>query len=216
VFKNIIRARETQLYKKAAFLFNKKGYASASIRQICRAIGIRESSLYHYIRSKEDLLYNICEWSMLQSLEAIEPIARSNLRPDLKLEKMIETHIITIAQNSNEHATMLKELRSLNLRNQRKIVRLRDQYEALFRKVIANCVKGKLFRPVNVKITTLILLGMMNWLIHWYREDGPMDIEEIASVFSDLFLKGPRQKVKILGSERKRVYMVPALGEYLV
>ncbi|MDO9210626.1 MAG: helix-turn-helix domain-containing protein, partial [Deltaproteobacteria bacterium] len=49
--REFLRGRKAELYKNAAFLFNKNGYASTSMRQICRAIGIRESSLYHYIRS---------------------------------------------------------------------------------------------------------------------------------------------------------------------
>ena len=189
----ILRLREAELYRAAASLFNQYGYASTSMRQICRAIGIRESSLYHYIRSKEDLLYHICERSMLLSLKAIEPILSSNSRPDLKLKRMIETHITTIAENSNEHSTMLKELRSLSPTNQRKIIKRRDRYEARFRKVVTECVKGEVFGDVNVKIATLALLGMMNWLIHWYSPDGPMKSEEIARVFSDLFLKRSRR-----------------------
>ncbi len=200
--REFLRGRKAELYKNAAFLFNKNGYASTSMRQICRAIGIRESSLYHYIRSKEDLLYNICEWSMLQSLEAIKPIVRLNLRPDLRLQKMIETHLIGIAQNSDLHSTMLKELRALNANNQRKIIKLRDRYESLFRKVIAECVKEKLFRDVNVKITTLALLGMMNWLVHWYAANGQMKNEEIARLFSDLFLRGPRKESRNLRSKQ--------------
>jgi len=126
-------------------------------------------------------------------LEAIEPKLSSNSRPDLKLKRMIETHITTIAENSNEHSTMLKELRSLSPTNQRKIIKLRDRYEALFREVIADCVKRRVFRDMNVKITTLALLGMMNWLIHWYAPEGPMKTDEIARIFSDLFLKRPRR-----------------------
>ena len=49
--KELARGREVELFKKASFLFNKNGYASTSIRQICRAIGIREGSIYHYIDS---------------------------------------------------------------------------------------------------------------------------------------------------------------------
>lgn len=185
----VARLREAELYRAAAALFNKQGYASTSMRQICRAMGIRESSLYHYIRSKEDLLYHICERSMFLSLEAIEPIVKLSSRSKLKLKRMIETHITTIAENSNEHSTMLKELRALSPRNQRKIIRLRDRYEALFRKVIADCVQEKVLRDTDVKIATLALLGMMNWLIHWYSPTGPMKSEEIARIFSGLFLK---------------------------
>jgi hypothetical protein len=74
-----------------------------------------------------------------------------------------------------------------------KIIKLRDRYEALFRKAVAACVAQRVFRDMNVKITTLALLGMMNWLIHWYAPDGPMNTAEIARIFSDLFLKRPRR-----------------------
>lgn len=187
-----IRVKEAELYRKAAYLFNKYGYYNTSTRRIGRENRIRESSLYHYIRKKEDLLYNICEQSMLFSIEAIEPIAKANLICDLKLQKMIEVHLITIAENSNEHSTMLKELRSLRLGNQRKIIKLRDQYEAMFRNVIENGVREGVFRPVNAKISTLALLGMMNWLIHWYSPAGEMKSEDIAKAFSELFIEGLR------------------------
>ena len=82
--REIVRLREAQIYRSAASLFNRYGYASTSMRQICRGIGIRESSLYHYIRSKEDLLYHICERSMLLSLEAIEPIMTLPCGPEEK------------------------------------------------------------------------------------------------------------------------------------
>lgn len=185
------RRKETELYKVAASFFNKQSYASTSVRQICRAVQIRESSLYHYIKKKEDLLYDICERSMLTSLEVIEPIAQSSLRPDLKLQRIIETHIATIAQHSDGHSTMLKELRSLSVSRQRKIIKLRDRYETLLRGVVGECVQKGIFRNIDVKVTTLALLGMMNWLIHWYSPNGGMESEEIARIFSDLFIHGP-------------------------
>jgi hypothetical protein len=84
---------------------------------------------------------------------------------------------------------MLKELRSLGIDSQRKIIKLRDHYETLFRNVIADGTKEGFFRPVNVKISTFALLGMMNWLI-WYSPNGKMKSEEIARIFSELFVEG--------------------------
>ena len=192
---NINRIREAELYKSAAYFFNKYGYSATSVRQIGRAIGIHESSIYHYIRSKEDLLFNICSWAMIVGLDVIAPIAKSDLMPDLKLKKMIDLHTATIAENFNEHLTMLKELRSLSPSNRRKIVKLRDRYEALFRKVIRAGAHERLFRDLDIKMTTLSLLGMMNSLIRWYSPDGPIKSAEIAKIFSALFFNGVRKKM---------------------
>ena len=79
-------------------------------------------------RERKKLAEEIPRRSMLQSLEAIEPIVHSPLRSDLKLRKMIETHIINLTQNIDGHGTMLKELRSLSPRNKREIIKLRDRY----------------------------------------------------------------------------------------
>jgi AcrR family transcriptional regulator len=196
------RNKEKEIYQVAAHLFNKHGFGSTSIRQICSTIGIRESSLYHYIRNKEDLLFNICESSMLQSLKGVEPIRMSNAPSVAKLRKLIETHIVTIAQNANEHSTMLKELRSLGPKNQRKIIKLRDQYEGICRQIIQECLTAKV--PQKAKIVSLALLGMMNWLIHWYSPEGNMKSEEIAQVFEDLFIGGIYQR-SYPRDKRKRI-----------
>jgi AcrR family transcriptional regulator len=190
IIQSISREKEREVYRIAATLFNKQGYAATSIRQICKTIGIRESSLYHYIQGKEDLLYNICKSAMSQSLEVIEPIANSNSRPDLKLKKMIESHIITIADNVNEHSTMLKELRSLSLEKQNEIIYLRDKYEMMFRQAGEEYTRGNPAFLENTKMITLALLGMMNWLIYWYAEGGEMKSDKIAKVFWNLFAHG--------------------------
>ena len=193
MLKEIKRAPEVELYKSAAYFFNKNGYSSTSVRKICRTIRIRESSVYHYIRSKETLLFNICELAMTVSLDFIAPIAKLDLSPDVKLKRMIELHTATIAKHSNEHSTMLKELRSLNPSNRRKIIKLRDRYEILFQKIIGDCVHEKIFRDLDFKIATLLLLGMMNSLIRWYSPEGQIKSESIAEVFSELFFNGVKK-----------------------
>jgi AcrR family transcriptional regulator len=191
--KKTFRPRENDLYKNAAHLFNKSGYSSTSIRQLCRIIGIRESSLYHYVRSKEELLLNICQNAMVVSLKAIEPIYTSDLPPDVKLKKMIEMHTSIVAEKLDEHFTMLKELRSLSAKNRENIIKLRDRYEDLFQNVIADCVRNKLFRKLDIKITTFALLGMMNSFIRWYSPEGSLEGESLAKIFSGLFFNGVRR-----------------------
>ena len=122
---------------------------------------------------------------------------------------MSDYHIAVIAGNADDHSTMLKELRSLGPVNQRKIIKLRDRYEALFRKVIADGVKERLFRDVHVKITSLALLGMMNGLIHWYSPIGPMNSEHIAGIFSDLLLDGLLADNKSLEVKRNETSEIP-------
>jgi TetR/AcrR family transcriptional regulator, cholesterol catabolism regulator len=190
IIQSINREKEREIYRIAATLFNKYGYAATSIRQICKTIGIRESSLYHYIHGKEDLLYLICKSAMTQSLEAIEPIARSDMEREQKLRKLIESHIIIIADNVHEHATLLKEIRSLSIEKQQEIIKLRDKYEGTFRQTVGEYLGENPACKKNIKMLTFGLLGMMNWLIYWYSERGEMKSHTIAKIFWELFSHG--------------------------
>ena len=51
--------REQQILDAAAVVFYEKGYAAASIQDVADAVGILKGSLYYYIDSKEDLLFEI-------------------------------------------------------------------------------------------------------------------------------------------------------------
>lgn len=207
-------SREEELYRVAAFLFNRQGYGSTHVRQICRALNIRESSLYHYVRSKEDLLYNICERGLLQGLELMKPILRLPLPPDRKLRRLIDTHLGIITGTTNEQSAMLKELRSLSPENQQKIIKLRDEYQGLFREAVAECIRDGCLPDVPVKIAALAILGMTNWMIHWYSPEGSLSTKTIGGIFGDLLLKikpngGPGGR-----DRRKRVRLRPAAARH--
>ena len=52
----------------AARLFAEKGYDATSIQDIATAAGITKSSVYHHIRSKEELLETVCRRLLLNFL----------------------------------------------------------------------------------------------------------------------------------------------------
>ncbi|HHY90219.1 MAG TPA: TetR/AcrR family transcriptional regulator [Clostridiales bacterium] len=68
-------------------LFLEKGYEATNIRDICREVGIKPSSLYFYYRSKQELFFSLYDeiWDeKVQYLENI-PVLKQNLSPDVKL-----------------------------------------------------------------------------------------------------------------------------------
>src|SRR5258706_4500034 len=50
-------ARRQEIIDAAAIVIDRKGYDGATIQEVADAVGILKGSLYHYIKSKEDLLF---------------------------------------------------------------------------------------------------------------------------------------------------------------
>lgn len=56
----------------AAELFTTLGFAATSTRQIAEAVGIRQASLYHHFRTKNDILASLLSGTVMSSLSAAQ------------------------------------------------------------------------------------------------------------------------------------------------
>lgn len=54
-----IVGRREQIYVHAAQLFSTRGFAATSMANIAGAIGITKAGLYHFVASKEELLFRL-------------------------------------------------------------------------------------------------------------------------------------------------------------
>jgi hypothetical protein len=49
---------------------------------------------------------------------------------------------------------------------------------------------GSFRKNVNPKLTVKLILGMVNWLYHWYSPSGPLKPEQIGEAMADMALRG--------------------------
>ncbi|MGV9669120.1 TetR/AcrR family transcriptional regulator [Gordonia sp. NPDC003504] len=61
-------ARE-EILDASAELFVRHGYSGTSTRMIAEAVGIRQASMYHYFKNKDDILADLLEATVVPSLE---------------------------------------------------------------------------------------------------------------------------------------------------
>lgn len=181
-----------EIIHAAIQLFCKNGYHATSMRDIARAVDIKKSSLYHHFESKEAILLAILEKGMDQLICDIERIATSDLPCEDKVRAAITAHARIIAANPKGAAVFLREDRGLGDDYLAQYVAKRDRVDHLLRTIVQECVDAGVFRPNDVAITVHALLGAVNWMTRWYRLEGRLSADEIASIFADLFVEGLR------------------------
>jgi AcrR family transcriptional regulator len=74
-------SRWTQIVDVAAELFREKGFVATSLEDIAREVGMYKGSLYHYIDSKEDLLFAVVREPAQQILDELRELAELDLPP---------------------------------------------------------------------------------------------------------------------------------------
>src|SRR6266516_484339 len=90
------------ILRHAARIFAEKNYHSTTMRDISRATNISLAGLYHYCKSKEELLFLIQDNCFSRVLERLEERLQEVADPVSKLRIFIENHLSFFAANMSE------------------------------------------------------------------------------------------------------------------
>jgi AcrR family transcriptional regulator len=147
-------------------------------------------SLYNHLTSKENLLYSIMSTIMEDLLREFDARLASANDSVERLRAAIEVHVFFHTARAREVFIGNSELRSLTPAHRRRVVKLRDQYEERFIDIIEKGVADGSFQAPDPKITAWAILAVGTSTSTWFRPDGRLQLEDIASLYTDLILNG--------------------------
>jgi AcrR family transcriptional regulator len=186
--------RKEQILHTASRLFREKGYAATSMRDIATAMGMEAASLYHHIKSKDELLETICFGMADRFVTALQEVNDIYFNAEEKLRRAVHEHVRIITENTDQSAVFLNEWRSLQQPRLDEFKQLRDRYENEMKLIIEHGQQEDVFADVDTKFATLSILSAVNWIYQWYNPEGKMDPAQIASKLSDFIMGGLRKK----------------------
>ncbi len=182
--------RKQQIIQKATELFQKQGYSATSMRDLASFIGIEAASLYSHITSKEEILQTICFQMAKDFFESLNAIEIDKGHADDKLRKAIVSHVEVITKDAASSAVFFSEWRHLSEPYLSDFLKMRDEYEGTFIKILNDGNKAGLFKTMDAKFTVLALLSSINWIPAWYNPKGKLSAKEIAENVTDVFING--------------------------
>ena len=194
-----------EIIAAAAKVFQTKGYHAATVQDIADAVGILKGSLYHYVKSKEDLLYLIVKEPIARIYERMTEIVASELPAAEKLRGAIRAHLEAFDRHYPHLFVYLHEREEMKRRFREQFKLSPKQYEQCWQQILREGVKSGEFRPdFDVQVVSYGLLGMLNWLYKWYDPRGRLGVREVADQLSTLALAGLAAPAPKARSSRKR------------
>jgi AcrR family transcriptional regulator len=184
--------RRDELLRASAKLFRKKGFDGTTIRDISSAAGMHSGSPFYHFKTKQDILVAVMEQGLAEGLRSLQAVAASAKTPEQKLTAMIRAQLATILEDGNDFIpVLLYDWRSLTQANRRRVVQLKDRYDALWQQAIDDLKRaGRL--PGDPQLVRLLILGAVNWTGTWYRPGGRLSLDEIAESTARVFLANRR------------------------
>lgn len=185
------KASTAELIRSAAIdLFFEHGYEATSLRAIAGEVGIQVGSLYNHLTSKESLLYSIMSKIIEDLLNELDSRLDGVEGSIERLRVGVEVHVFFHTARAREVFIGNSELRSLTAAHKRKVVKLRDAYEARFIDIIEQGVADGSFETADSKIAAWAILAVGTSTSTWFRPDGRLQLDDIASLYTELVLNG--------------------------
>lgn len=179
-----------EILAAAAQIFREKGYHATSMQDIAEAVNLQKGSLYHHIHSKEEILASLLDRALDLLIFSMQEVMASSQPVEEKLRAAMRMYADNIAVHSDLAAVLLLEYRNLSPRLRARHMGRRDRFEALWRELIRQGIQQGVFRASDEKLVALAILGVQNWMLTWYRAEGPLSAVELSNRFADLFLNG--------------------------
>jgi len=194
------------ILRTSARIFAEKSYHSTSMRDISRATGVSLAGLYHYCKSKEELLFLIQDHCFGRVRERLEERIKEVTDPFEKLHIFIDNHLSFFAANMSEMKVLSHEAESLAGDMHAHVSTKKEKYAKLARKILREIQEqnASAARPsgrarngsaalsdrVDLTVATYALFGMMNWIYNWYDPRGKLKVSQLVDQITHLFVSG--------------------------
>lgn len=186
-------SRKDIIVKAAASLFREKGFKASSMRDLAEKVGVEAASLYNHIRSKTEILHEICFDVANRFFEHMNEVESSGKSAIEKIDTLLRFHIREMIANYEEVYVSDREWKYLsepylaNFHNQRR------QYRKRFAAIIEEGIRNKEIKKIDAATVVLIMLHAITGIDSWHRSRQKISAEELEDNMVTIMIEGLRK-----------------------
>lgn len=197
---NVLDRRDL-LLSAALKLFAVQGYERTGLADVARVTGITRPAVYHYYRSKGQLLFEAVAYGLGQLIARLRQVdggAFSSRAQHLvtlvriQANYEIESRGVTPFMDSVLYGP-LRDVADLSAPQKTELRDLQRSLVEIYRQVLQDGAAAGEFDVRNPTVAAFSILGMVSHLAVWYREGGELSSESVAGLMGEFArrLAGP-------------------------
>jgi AcrR family transcriptional regulator len=193
----LVEKRRDQMIKGAVTLFKEKGFHRTTTREIAKAAGFSIGTLYEYIRSKEDVLYLVCDSIYEHVSDRLQKDLDNKQGTLANLKQGIANYFRVVDEMQDEFLVMYQEVKSLTKDALPYVLNKEMEMAAMFEKLLVLCVENGEFdlseKQLKLISHNIIVDGHM-WSFRRWSVQKLYTIDEYIELQTELILSGMKQK----------------------
>lgn len=186
-------AKRTAILSQAASLFNSKGSRATTLKDIAESLGLTKTSLYYYVKTKEELIYQCYMATLERHHGNLDRIEKTYSDPVERMTGFFRLHFESwqAAQDGKgiHHAALL-EIASLQGSHRTDV---EAQYIAMFRRLrqyLNDGISLGALRPFDTTSATRAILGSVEWSFSWLHKVPKGEVAEVVAQAIEILAHG--------------------------
>lgn len=170
----LINKRRQELVNAAVKLFVNKGFHKTTVREIAKEFGMSMGALYDYIRTKEDILFLVCDHIFKSISDKLETSMKTEKDTKKRLRNAIRDYFIIIDSIQDYTLLLYQETKSLSRKDRNYVLSAERELTNIFEKIIVQGIKEKTFkidkRTAKVVANNIMVQGQMWSFRRWVAQ----------------------------------------------
>ena len=132
----LVRARRRQIIDAAVEVFLEKSFHAATVADVALRVGISQGSMYTYVRSKDDILYMICEEAVDAHCEAVQQAVAPHVDPITRLRAAVHAFVVSIYTTRKSTLVVYREAHDLSPASIKALLAKAGEFIAIFEQLL--------------------------------------------------------------------------------
>ena len=186
-------AKRAAILSQAARLFNSKGSRATTLKDIAESLGLTKTSLYYYVKTKEELIYQCYMATLGRHHGNLDKIEKSYTDPVERMAAFFRSHFDDwqAAQGGEgSHFAALLEIASLQGSHRTDV---EAQYISMFkrlRQILRDGIDEGTLRSFDATSATRAILGSVEWSFSWLHKVPKNELSEVVNQAMDILARG--------------------------
>ncbi|MFC5931310.1 TetR/AcrR family transcriptional regulator [Cryobacterium melibiosiphilum] len=181
-----INETHQRILEAAVRLFAVRGFHGTGIRELATSAQLSTASLYHYMGTKERLLFQIMHDALQRLVLAASIIEQQSDDVRVRLDRLVRMHVVTHALSRDASNVVDNQVGALDPVDRLVIVQQRDAYEKYWADAIADGVAAGYFSVPDQSSARMAILEMCSGVARWFSEGGKYSVDQVADIHVDL------------------------------
>lgn len=182
------------ILSEAKQLFSIKGYRGTTLRDLTSSFGVSRPSIYHYYKSKMEILSELHSKGFNEALSNFDMILSTKLPTREKFRKILEVHTRNLAKDTELSKIFYLDEMEMPYKLRKEIKKRRRGYTDRIIEVYEKGMNEGIFKKIDPQMAVYLLLGACNWLTMWYSPKKDTKPETIVQYLMLILSEGYEEK----------------------